>query len=94
MIEEWQQDLLQRENNVHKIQEKYLQVPGEQNKQNRQGNINTNQCHDFDLEEILSQQFVKKMESLYMKQFMLRDFDNDTSKQGKSYNTFEEMDSL
>jgi hypothetical protein len=37
---------------------------------------------------------VKKMESLYMKQFMLRDFDNDTSKQGKSYNTFEEMDSL
>lgn len=28
----------------------------------------------FDLEEILSQEFVKKMESLYMKQFMLRDF--------------------
>lgn len=29
-----------------------------------------------------------------MKQFMLRDFDNDSNIKAKSYNTFEEMDSL
>ena len=34
-----------------------------------------NHKFDFDLEQILSQEFIKKMENLYMKQFMLRDFD-------------------
>lgn len=56
--------------------------------------MNAKEGNELDLEEILSQEFVKKMESLYMKQFMLRDFDNDSNIKAKSYNTFEEMDSL
>lgn len=45
----------------------------------------------FDLEEMLSQEFVKKMESLYMKQFMLRDFEGSSKQVGDSY---QEVDSL
>ena len=34
------------------------------------------------LEEIIAKEFVRKMENLYMKQFMLRDFDENTQKFG------------
>lgn len=35
---------------------------------------------DLKLEDIIAKEFVKKMENLYMKQLMLRDFEEDNHK--------------
>lgn len=35
------------------------------------------------IEEILSQEFIKKMEELYMKQFMLRDMEENSGQKGQ-----------
>ena len=58
------------------------------------GNGNISFDMHTNLEEIIAKEFVKKMENLYMKQFMLRDFDENTQKIGENRNneTFSEAE--
>lgn len=74
-MKEWSEDLMERENELHEQREGYSTAPLQEQDTNTAS-------YTLDIEQLIKEEFYKKVESLYMKQLVIADMSqNEISQQ-------------